>query len=80
MSEAVLHDRRILLADDCASYAGVAAHYLEMVGRYSDVNDVGGIKYSLKSATLHIKAAIQSFKELEQLNAPASSECEGEPA
>jgi hypothetical protein len=51
-----------------------------MVGRYSDVNDVGGIKYSLKSATLHIKAAIQSFKELEQLNAPASSECEGEPA
>jgi hypothetical protein len=70
MSEAVLHDRRILLVENAAECSAVAAHYLRMVPQYADLNNRAGMRYSLKCAVEHVKAAVASYKDLEALDAP----------
>jgi hypothetical protein len=70
MSAESLHDRRILLAENSAECAGVAAHYLQMVAQYAELRNRAGMKYSLKCAVEHVKVAIASFKDLEALDQP----------
>ncbi len=71
MSEVSRHDCRILLAENVAECSAVAAHYLRMVPQYADLNNQAGMRYSLKCAVDHVKAAVQSFKDIEALDAPA---------
>jgi hypothetical protein len=71
MSEAAIHDRRILLAENVAECSAAAAHYLRMVPQYADLNNPAGMRYSLKCAVEHVKAAVTSFKDIEALDACA---------
>jgi hypothetical protein len=67
MSEAAAHDCAILLTDNIRECAAVGAHYLRLVAEYANVNDQAGMRYSLKCGLAHLRAAIESFRELEKL-------------
>lgn len=71
MSEVSLQANRFLLADNTAECSAVAAHYLLMVPQYRDLGNKAGMRYSLKCAVEHVKAAVASYKDLEALDAPA---------
>jgi hypothetical protein len=77
MSPAARHDCAILLREDICANVGVAAHYSGLTARFAELGDDAGIKYALKNVAIHVKAAVRSFNELEQLCAPPSSESEG---
>lgn len=77
MSEASNHDCAVLLRQDIAELAGVAAHYMRMVSDYAFLGNDTGTRYAMKCGVLHVKAAVRSMNDLEKLIAPASSENEG---
>ena len=70
MSEVTLQANCFLLVDNAAECSAVAAHYLQMVPQYRDLGNKAGMRYSLKCAVEHVKAAVQSFREFEALDQP----------
>jgi len=72
MSDAVLHDRRILIADDAICNASECAHYLRMIEGYRFPQDRNLIRHSLAKTILYLKAAARSWNEMEALDNPES--------
>lgn len=74
MSDAALHDCRILLVDDMVASASTAAHYLNMVASYAQVGDRAGIKHVLKCGAACFRSALKAHNDLVALDAGALPE------
>ena len=71
----VQHDREIIDLDYIAEMLGFVRVSAEIAQMYCEISDDVGLRYQLQRATLHLKAALRTFDELEALmNAPRKIE------
>jgi hypothetical protein len=61
---------RFLLTDNVVECSNAAAGYLQLIEHYYALRNPAGMKNSLKCAVACIKAAVASFNELEEIDAP----------